>query len=122
LLVGAILPLDLRLLGLFGHAPLAVLAPFLFARRRGGRAAGDRHGLWLFSVKPSQYAPTPRSCASWRCCPSRSTTWRCAANRHFASAIAGGAVRPTVRLVALGSILLVACRLLVRRRVESAFI
>ena len=55
LLVGAIIPLDLRLLGLFRHAPLAVLAPFLSRAAATGAVLAILTGLWLFSVKPAEY-------------------------------------------------------------------
>ena len=55
LLVGAIIPLDLRLLGLFRSVPVAVLAPFLSRAAGVGLALALVTGLWLFSVKPAEY-------------------------------------------------------------------
>jgi hypothetical protein len=55
LLVGAILPLDLRLMGCFRHTALDVLGPFL---RRGaaiGLGLAAITGLLLFSVDPAGY-------------------------------------------------------------------
>lgn len=59
LVVGAILPLDLRLIGLLRSAPLAVLAPFLTRAAAFGLALALSTGAWLFTVKPSEYAGNP---------------------------------------------------------------
>ncbi|MBX9944727.1 MAG: DUF2214 domain-containing protein [Reyranella sp.] len=55
LLVGAILPLDLRLLGLFRGVPLAVVGPFLSRAAAAGLVLAIATGLWLFTVKPAEY-------------------------------------------------------------------
>jgi hypothetical protein len=55
LLVGAILPLDLRLLGLFRTVPLAVIEPFLTRAAATGLALALVTGVWLFTVKPAEY-------------------------------------------------------------------
>lgn len=59
LLVGAIVPLDLRLLGFFGSASLDVLAPFLSRAAAVGLALAVVTGFCLFSVRPSVYASNP---------------------------------------------------------------
>ncbi len=59
LLVGAIVPLDLRLLGFFGHASLGVLGPFLSRAAAVGLALAIVTGFCLFSVRPSAYAGNP---------------------------------------------------------------
>ena len=59
LLVGAILPLDLRLAGLIRSAPLAALAPFLTRAAGIGLALALLTGFWLFTVKPLEYAANP---------------------------------------------------------------
>jgi len=59
LLLGAILPLDLRLAGLIRSAPLAVLAPFLIRVAACGLALAVLTGAWLFTVKPVEYAGNP---------------------------------------------------------------
>lgn len=59
LLVGAILPLDLRLIGLLREGPIAVLAPFLVRVAATGLAIAMVTGLLLFSVKPTEYAANP---------------------------------------------------------------
>lgn len=55
LLVGAILPLDLRLIGCFRHTSLDVLGPFLRRSAATGLGLAIITGLWLFSVNPAEY-------------------------------------------------------------------
>ena len=55
LLLGGILPLDLRLLGLFGRFPLEVLGPFLTRVAASGLAIALITGAWLFTVDPVEY-------------------------------------------------------------------
>lgn len=55
LLLGGILPLDLRLMGLFRRYPLEVIVPFLTRSAGAGLALAILTGLWLFSVKPEEY-------------------------------------------------------------------
>jgi hypothetical protein len=54
-LVGAILPLDLRLLGFFRGVPLGVVGPFLSRAAATGLVLAITTGLWLFTVKPAEY-------------------------------------------------------------------
>jgi succinate dehydrogenase hydrophobic anchor subunit len=55
LVLGAILPLDLRLMGLFRQVPLPILAPFLSRMAASGVALAMLTGVWLFSVRPGHY-------------------------------------------------------------------
>ena len=55
LLVGSILPLDLRLAGCFRSVPIGVIGPFLLRVAVAGGVTAILTGLWLFSVKPSEY-------------------------------------------------------------------
>lgn len=55
LLVGAILPLDLRLAGFFRRVPLAPLVDFLARAAAVGVVLALTTGLWLFTVKPGDY-------------------------------------------------------------------
>ncbi len=55
LLVGAILPLDLRLLGFFRGVPLQVVGPFLSRAAATGLVLALATGLWLFTVQPADY-------------------------------------------------------------------
>lgn len=59
LLVGAILPLDLRLAGFFGKLPVEVVAPFLSRSAGIGLALALVTGFCLFSVRPAEYAANP---------------------------------------------------------------
>jgi hypothetical protein len=107
LLVGAILPLDLRLLGFFRQIPLAVLAPFLSRAAATGAVLAIVTGLWLFSVKPAEYAGN--AAFLWKVALLVLALANVAlqhGNRRFAAVIASGALRPMVRLVASCSILL----------------
>jgi hypothetical protein len=56
LIVGAILPLDLRLIGLFRKVPVAVVGPFLSRAAATGVAFAIVTGFCLFSVRPLEYA------------------------------------------------------------------
>jgi hypothetical protein len=55
LLLGAILPLDLRLLGFLRRYPVGVLVPFLVRCAVVGLSLALLTGAWLFSVKPDEY-------------------------------------------------------------------
>ncbi len=59
LLIGAILPLDLRLMGFFPSVPLSVIGPFLSRAAAIGVAAAIVTGFCLFSVRPLEYAQNP---------------------------------------------------------------
>lgn len=107
LLVGGIIPLDLRLLGLFPRVPVAVLAPFLSRAAAAGAVLAILSGLWLFSMKPAEYLGN--SAFLWKVALLGLALVNVAlqhGNRGFAHVLAGGEARPTVRLVALCSILL----------------
>lgn len=56
LLIGAILPLDLRLLGVFRSVPVAALAPVLSRMAGIGLGLALVTGVWLFTVRPVEYA------------------------------------------------------------------
>ncbi|SCB60796.1 hypothetical protein GA0061105_11335 [Rhizobium aethiopicum] len=59
LLVGAILPLDLRLAGCFRKVPVAVVAPFLSRSAGVGLVLAIATGFCLFSVRAVEYAGNP---------------------------------------------------------------
>ncbi|MCA1441606.1 DUF2214 domain-containing protein [Ensifer sp. IC4062] len=59
IIVGAILPLDLRLLGFFGKVPVAVVGPYLSRAAAVGIALAIVTGFCLFSVRPVEYAGNP---------------------------------------------------------------
>ncbi|MBY2936975.1 DUF6644 family protein [Rhizobium leguminosarum] len=56
LLLGAILPLDLRLAGFFRKVPVEIVAPFLSRAAGVGLAAAIVTGFCLFSVRAVEYA------------------------------------------------------------------
>jgi hypothetical protein len=59
LLLGAILPLDLRLIGFFPRFPLNVLGPFLSRAALTGVLLAMLTGSLLFSAKPVEYMNNP---------------------------------------------------------------
>jgi hypothetical protein len=59
LLIGAILPLDLRLMGVLKDGPVGVLTPFLVRVAATGLALAMLAGFLLFSVKPLEYVGNP---------------------------------------------------------------
>jgi hypothetical protein len=56
IIIGAILPLDLRLIGLFRKVPVAVVGPYLSHAAAVGVALTIATGFCLFSVNPVEYA------------------------------------------------------------------
>ena len=58
-LLGAILPLDLRLMGCWRAIPLATLARVLVPVAACGLVVAIGAGLMLFSIRAGQYATTP---------------------------------------------------------------
>lgn len=101
LVVGAILPLDLRLLGLFGHAPLSVLGPFLSRAAATGVVFAILTGLALFSVRPAEYAANPAFLAKLGLLAlgvANALALRCTG--HWRTAVAEGPVHPALRLQA----------------------
>lgn len=104
LILGAILPLDLRLLGFFRGVPLAVIGPFLVRVAATGVGLAILTGLWLFSVKPVEYLGNP------------AFLWKIAflvlalmnivlqhRSLRYQNALVNGVVHPTVRAMAGGS-------------------
>lgn len=59
LLIGAILPLDLRFLGLWRQAPVSELGRVLVPTAATGLAIAVAAGLLLFSVRAQEYAGNP---------------------------------------------------------------
>ncbi|ACP24491.1 hypothetical protein NGR_c06980 [Sinorhizobium fredii NGR234] len=56
IIIGSILPLDLRLIGLLGKVPVEVIGPFLSRAAAVGVALAAATGFCLFSVNPLEYA------------------------------------------------------------------
>jgi hypothetical protein len=59
LVIGPILALDARLLGLARHIPIGAVGPFLAAVTKLGVGLAIVTGLALFSVQPANYAGNP---------------------------------------------------------------
>lgn len=59
LIVGPILALDARLLGLARHVPIGAVGPFLATSAKIGVGLAILTGLALFSVQPANYAANP---------------------------------------------------------------
>lgn len=106
LILGAILPLDLRLVGFFRTVPLAVLGPFLSRAAAVGVALAMLTGLWLFSVRPSEYLGN--AAFLWKLAILALALGNLALqhrSRHFRIALEGGPVHADVRALALASAL-----------------
>ena len=105
LLLGAILPLDLRLLGFFRSAPLSVIGPFLSRAAGVGLVVAVLMGLWLFSVQPDDYAGN--AAFRWKADLLVLALVNIAA-QHFGPqyrvAVRGGRVGPAVRMHAALSV------------------
>ena len=101
LLIGGILPLDLRLAGLLRGVPLAVIGPFLSRSAAIGLALAIVTGLWLFTVKPREYLAN--EAFLWKMALLALALVNIAVqhrNHHYRLALDGGAVHRSVRLVA----------------------
>lgn len=59
LLLGGILPMDLRLIGLLRSFPIAIVGPLLLRVASAGLALALLTGFWLFTVKPKEYVANP---------------------------------------------------------------
>ncbi len=107
LVVGAILPLDLRLLGLFAQAPLAVLGPFLARAAAVGVAGAVLTGTWLFAVNAADYVGNPAFLAKLVLLALALCN---VALQHglggFRAALAGGRASPATKALAAASFVL----------------
>jgi len=104
LLIGGILPLDLRLAGVLRGTPLVAIGPFLSRSAGIGLALAIMTGLWLFSVKPREYLENPAFL--WKMALLALALVNIAVqhcNHHYRLALKGGEVHLTVRLAAGGS-------------------
>ena len=101
LLIGSILPLDLRLIGFFRGVPLPVIGPFLSRMAAVGVALAIVTGLWLFTVKPGEYLGNAVFlCKAALLALALANVGLQHRSRYFSSALAGGEVHPSVRIVA----------------------
>jgi hypothetical protein len=107
LIVGAILPLDLRLLGFFRRVPLGVIGPFLSRAAATGVVVAVITGLWLFTVKPVEYLEN--AAFLWKVsllALALANVVLQHRNRHFHVALTNGDVHPSVQLTAVCSAIL----------------
>jgi hypothetical protein len=101
LLIGGIVPLDLRLAGLLRGVPLAAIGPFLVRSAATGFVLAVVTGAWLFSVKPAEYLAN--AAFLWKMALLALALGNVMVqhrNRHFRLALAGEDVHRSVRLVA----------------------
>lgn len=110
LLVGAILPLDLRLAGFFGKVPVEIVAPFLSRSAGIGLALALLTGFCLFSVRPVEYAANAAFLAKLGLIVfGLFNVLVLHAGEGWRTAIAIGIIRPAVRLsAALSAIIWIA--------------
>ncbi|MDI7861360.1 DUF2214 domain-containing protein [Rhizobiaceae bacterium n13] len=105
LIVGAILPLDLRLLGLFAGFPATVLGPFLSRAAAVGVVLAIATGVCLFSVRPVEYAANPAFLTKMALLGLAIVNAALLhASRHWSRLSTDGTVTPAVRAFALVSI------------------
>ncbi|WHO72413.1 DUF6644 family protein [Rhizobium sp. BT03] len=102
LLVGAILPLDLRLAGFFRKVPVEIVAPFLSRSAGIGLAAAVLTGFCLFSVRAVEYAANPAFLAKL-CLIGLGLLNLLAVHlgRGWKTLVSTGIVRPGLRLAAI---------------------
>ena len=106
LLIGAILPLDVRLMGGLRSLPLAVLGPFLIRCASFGLGLAVLTGLWLFSVRPTEYAANTAFLIKMALLVAAlANITLLHASKGLRRALEGGPVSPGVRLCALISFL-----------------
>lgn len=106
LLVGAILPLDLRLLGFFGNVPVNVVGPFLSRMAAAGLFLAIVTGFCLFSVRPVAYAGNIAFLTKIALlCFGVVNALLLHLHPHWRAAIAGGSPSMRVRLAAFASLL-----------------
>ena len=107
LILGAILPLDLRLMGAFRAAPLPVLGPFLSRAAAVGVALALVTGALLFLVKPAEYLANPACLAKLGLLAlALANVARIHLGAGWRQAVTGRGVAPALRLSAAASMLL----------------
>jgi hypothetical protein len=116
LLIGSILPLDLRLLGFFRTVPLAVISPFLVRFAAVGAVAAILTGLWLFTVNPDEYLANEAFQSKMLLLAAAliNVAWQ-HRSRDFRRAVESGVTALAVRIRAALSALLWPCVLLAGR-------
>ncbi|GLK74157.1 DUF2214 domain-containing protein [Ancylobacter dichloromethanicus] len=106
-LLGSILVLDLRLLGGLRQVPLAVIGPLHARVAAGGAGLAILTGLWLFTVRPAEYAENPAFQIKLALLAAALTNVAVQhANPAYRQALRGGALTVGVRASATASALL----------------
>lgn len=107
LILGAILPLDLRLMGFFRRALLPVIGPFLVRAAATGVGFALLTGIALFSVRPADYLANTAFLVKLGLLAALAGLITLQhANPGFRAALRGWPIPLSVRLVALLSFLL----------------
>lgn len=107
LLFGAIVTLDLRLLGAFRAYPVAQLGPPLRRVAAAGLLLAAATGFLLFSTRPLAYAENPAFLAKLGLVGLGAlNALALGRNRHWRRAADGAEVHASVRLAALASLLI----------------
>lgn len=107
LLIGAILPLDLRLAGAFPRTPLPAIAPLLRGMALAGLILTLITGAALFTTNPAEYATNPafriKLALLAAALLNAALVTRC---RAWAQVLSGAQPPPALRLMAMLSALL----------------
>lgn len=107
LLIGSIVPLDLRLLGVIKPGPLAVLAPVLARTAAVGLGLAVLTGALLFSVRPLEYLENPAFAAKMGLLVAgAANAWLVHRGRAWAGVAGGSLPSSGLRLQAGASLLL----------------
>ncbi|MCC7253139.1 DUF6644 family protein [Hyphomicrobium sp.] len=107
LLLGAILPLDLRLVGVLRSFPIAVVGPFLLRVASTGLALALLTGLWLFTVQPKDYVTNAAFLSKLVLLAlALANIGLQHYGRHFRAALDGQAIHLSVRILAAVSAIL----------------
>ena len=101
LLIGAILPFDLRLIGCFRTVPVTAIGPFLSRVAAVGATWAVLTGLWLFSVKPAEYLVNTAFLTKMALLAVAIGNIALQHHgRHFRLVLEGGKIPPRVRILA----------------------
>ncbi|MEN5157459.1 DUF6644 family protein [Achromobacter spanius] len=107
LLIGSIIPLDLRLLGVLKPGALAVLAPVLARTAATGVALAVVTGALLFSVRPLEYLYNPAFLTKMGLLAAGAVNaWLVNRSRAWASVAEGRPPSPALRIQAAASLVL----------------
>lgn len=107
LLIGSIIPLDLRLIGVLKPGALAILAPVLARTAATGLALAVLTGALLFSVRPLDYLYNPAFLTKMGLLAAGAVNaWLVNRGRAWASVAEGRPPSPALRIQAAASLVL----------------